>query len=128
MNRALAVLLCASLLSGGCHTMHALSVPTDPAARPVGPGAIQSGDRLHIVWHDGRDEWVTVERPSEGGFYTTMDNRPYQYRDIARIDRQSLDKGRTTMAAIAAVAAAVGVIWVFSANFFIGPGFIFVSS
>jgi hypothetical protein len=108
--------------------MHALSVPTDPAARPVGPGAIQSGDRLHIVWHDGRDEGVTVERPSEGGFYTTMDNRPYQYRDIARIDRQSLDKGRTTMAAIAAVAAAVGVIWVFSANFFIGPGFIFVSS
>ena len=127
-NRALAVLLCASLLSGGCHTTNALMVPSDPGAMPSGPGAVRSGDRLHVVWRDGRDEWVTVERPMEGGFYTTMDNRPYHYRDMASIDRQTLHKGRTTMAAILGIAAAVGLIWLFTADYFIGPGFVFISS
>jgi len=127
-TRALAVLLCAALLSGGCHTTRALTVPWEPAAIPSGPGAVQSGDRLHLVWRDGRDEWVTVERPTEGGFYTTMDNRPYRYNDIATIERQTLHKGRTTVAAIVAVAATVGLIWLLAADFAFGPGFIFISS
>ena len=127
-NRALAVLLCASLLSGGCHTTRALTVPTGPAAMPAGLDAVKSGDRLHIVWRDGRDEWVTVERPTEGGFFTTMDNRPYHYADIASIDRQTLHKGRTTLAAILGIAVAVGLIWAFSADFFIGSGLVLISS
>ena len=92
-------------VSPACTTMRAVPMQRQPGT--TAPPGLTSGDHVRVHTHDGKHSDFVFDHVSAEGDVFGQNHEEVRASDIARVERRSINKSRTTLLV---VACALGIL------------------
>lgn len=99
-------------VSPACTTVRTVPMSTQPGATT--PKGLRSGDRIRVHTHDGKHSDFDFDHVSVEGDVLGRNHERVRAGDIAKVERRSINKARTSLLIAACAVGAFTVALIFS--------------